>query len=77
MRIYNTDVFGYNTKLVLGIYDADNSISKVNLRKDGYLLVASSSDGQTRIYNRYNSKYVLNDTFKSNNNPSNSMGSDG
>lgn len=76
VRIYNTDVFGYNTKLVQGIYDANNSISKVNLRTDGYLLIASSTDGKTRVYNSYGSKYVLNETFKSNS-PSNSMGSEG
>ena len=62
--VYKSDVFGLNPKPIQGIYDANASINRVALRKDGGVLVVTSADGDTRVYNLYDGRYLLNDTWK-------------
>ena len=63
--IYKSDVFGLNPKPTQGIYDANASINKISLRKDGGILAVTSADGHTRVYNNYDGRYVLNETWNS------------
>ena len=76
VRIYKTDIFMYNPRLVQGIYEANKAITRIHLRRDSQLLVASSRDGLTRVYNTYGDQFVLNNTFESTL-PTNSMGTKG
>lgn len=43
--IYKSDAFGLNPQPYQGIYDANSSINKITMRRDGGVLVATSTDG--------------------------------
>lgn len=77
--IYKPDVFGLNPKPVQGIYDANLSINMIALRRDGGVLIATSAEGSTRVYNSYDGRYLLNDTWATQLGPklSNSLSLDG